>query len=509
VLLRDLLADPDLGLVLLSGEEYTQRPVRGVYTTDLIDPRRYLTGGELVLSGLVWHTGPEDSRRFVAALVEAGVAGLAAGTARLGSAPADLVDACRGHGLPLLEVPVAVSFSTVSERILRAERRGSIPRRELVAAVAGGADLARVLTLAAAELGADCWVLSGAGWVVGGEVELGEDGRRDLVRHYLESDRLPRTVQVGSSRGGAESFVLWPGSDNEPRVARWFVVVRGDQRDSTAEQDAVAVDLGTAVALLRARLDEARKISSRPIEAALRRLLDGSAAAPEVAARLETEGLPTGKLLRVVALEVGERGSAATTLLREVAAATGMASVTTALSGGAVALFLDDEEHLSALDPWLRTIAAALEPGLSAQSITMGLSDISALTGLRGLLEEAGYARRLAERRPGKVSVVSGAELASHRVLLASVPDELRRSYSQRLLGRLIAYDRAHHSDLVRTLRVFLEGCGSWARCAKLLHLHTNTLRYRIRRIEEITGRDLTDFAVRVDFYLALELSDG
>jgi DNA-binding PucR family transcriptional regulator len=105
--------------------------------------------------------------------------------------------------------------------------------------------------------------------------------------------------------------------------------------------------------------------------------------------------------------------------------------------------------------------------------------------------------------------VISGAELASHQVLLASVPDELRRSYSQRLLGRLIAYDRAHHSDLVHTLRVFLESCGSWARCAKLLHLHTNTLRYRIRRIEEITGRDLTDFAVRVDFYLALELSDG
>ena len=63
-----------------------------------------------------------------------------------------------------------------------------------------------------------------------------------------------------------------------------------------------------------------------------------------------------------------------------------------------------------------------------------------------------------------------------------------------------------HPRYLVRTLRVFLDCSGSWSRSAKLLHVHVNTLRYRIQRIEEITGRDLTEFPDRVDFYLALEL---
>ncbi|MGH2603374.1 MAG: PucR family transcriptional regulator, partial [Dehalococcoidia bacterium] len=61
-------------------------------------------------------------------------------------------------------------------------------------------------------------------------------------------------------------------------------------------------------------------------------------------------------------------------------------------------------------------------------------------------------------------------------------------------------------SDLVQTLTVFLESSGSWNRCAAKLHLHVNTLRYRISRIEQLTGRDLTSFADRVDLYLALKL---
>jgi sugar diacid utilization regulator len=503
MLLNDLLADPELGLVLLAGAEHSDRPIRGVYITDLLDPRRYLAGGELVLSGLVWHNGPDDTERFVAALSDAGVAGLAAGAAHLGGTPPDLVDACRRYDVPVLEVPVAVSFNALSERILRDERRGSTPRRELVTAIAGGADLPQVLRMAADELGQDCWVLSAAGWLVGGDAELPENTIRGLIRHFLESDRLPRTVRAADSR----EYVLWPVSaDTEPRVARWFVAVRGDQRQWVAEQEAVAADLGTAVALLRARLDEARQIAGRAVDAVLHRLLDGTAAAPEVAARLETAGLPTDELLRVVALDTGQGGTTAITLLREITAATGMASVAAPLRDGACALFVDDEEHLTELDERLRGITAEIEPGLAGMSITVGLSDIGTVSGLRGLLEEASYARRLAERRSGRALVVSGAELASHRVLLASVPDDLRRSYCRRLLSKLVTYDRAHHSDLVRSLRVFLECSGSWSRCARRLHVHVNTLRYRMRRIEELTGRDLSEFAVRVDFYLALEL---
>ncbi|MER7015222.1 helix-turn-helix domain-containing protein [Saccharopolyspora sp. NPDC000359] len=496
MLLGDLLADRELGLVPLHGGDRADRPVRGVYITDLIDPRRYLTGGELVLSGLMWHNGPADSERFVSALVDAGVAALAAGTARLGHAPPDLVAACRRHDLPVFEVPLTVSFNTLAERV----QRRSAPRRELVAAVAAGADLDQALRMAADELGADCWVLSAAGWVVGGTAELPEAARRAALREFA-AGRLPSTA-----RSEGTAHVLWPvESDAEPRAARWFVLAAGAFDDWGSEQVAIATDLGTVVALLRARVDEARRIAGRSVEAALRRLLDGTSTPAEVAARLEAAGLPTGEPLRAVSLDVGDPAES-TTLLREIAAATGMASVTAPLGDGATALFVDDEAHLAELDAELARIAADVEPCLVGRSLAVGTSDITRATALRGALEEAGYALRLAQRRRGRAKVAAAAELASHEVLLASAPDELRRSYRERLLADLTAYDAAHHSELVRTLRTFLDCSGSWSRCAKQLHVHVNTLRYRIQRVEEITGRDLSDFPSRVDFYLALEL---
>src|SRR5918997_2229248 len=103
--LRDLLAHPALGLRLLhagSDPDTLDRPVRWVYTTDLIDPARYLSGGELVISGLVWRRDPADSERFVAAVAGAGAVALAAGEAVFQRIPDGLVDACRCHDLPLL-----------------------------------------------------------------------------------------------------------------------------------------------------------------------------------------------------------------------------------------------------------------------------------------------------------------------------------------------------------------------------------------------------------------------
>jgi PucR family transcriptional regulator, purine catabolism regulatory protein len=68
----------------------------------------------------------------------------------------------------------------------------------------------------------------------------------------------------------------------------------------------------------------------------------------------------------------------------------------------------------------------------------------------------------------------------------------------------VIAYDRAHATELVRSLGVFLENNRSWQRSAKVLHVHKQTLVYRMHRIEELTGRDLRDTADVVQFWLAL-----
>ncbi|PJT50346.1 hypothetical protein CWI85_12670, partial [Streptomyces albidoflavus] len=117
------------------------------------------------------------------------------------------------------------------------------------------------------------------------------------------------------------------------------------------------------------------------------------------------------------------------------------------------------------------------------------------------------HARRVAAARPGSVCAAGHQELASHVLLLPFVPDDVRRAFTARLLDPLRDYDRRHRAELVPTLEAFLASDGSWTRCAARLHLHVNTLRYRVGRIEQLTGRDLSRLEDKLDFFLALRMS--
>ena len=100
------------------------------------------------------------------------------------------------------------------------------------------------------------------------------------------------------------------------------------------------------------------------------------------------------------------------------------------------------------------------------------------------------------------VEALAGVD--SHERLLASVPTSVLRSFTERLLGPLADYDARHNAELLPTLRSFLACDGSWSACASRMYVHVNTVRYRIGRIEALTGRDLSALADRVDFFLAL-----
>jgi len=92
----------------------------------------------------------------------------------------------------------------------------------------------------------------------------------------------------------------------------------------------------------------------------------------------------------------------------------------------------------------------------------------------------------------------------SYRALLTRLPDDARRTFRHQVLGKLVESDDPYHTDLLTTLSEFLACSGSWTVCAHRLHMHVNTLRYRISRIEELTGRDLSSLDDRVDLLLAL-----
>jgi PucR family transcriptional regulator, purine catabolism regulatory protein len=79
-----------------------------------------------------------------------------------------------------------------------------------------------------------------------------------------------------------------------------------------------------------------------------------------------------------------------------------------------------------------------------------------------------------------------------------------QREVVDRILGPAIAYDAAHGSELVRSLEVWLEHDRSAQRTAHVLHVHPHTSAYRLRRLQQLTGRDLSRTPDTVDVWLAL-----
>lgn len=60
-------------------------------------------------------------------------------------------------------------------------------------------------------------------------------------------------------------------------------------------------------------------------------------------------------------------------------------------------------------------------------------------------------------------------------------------------LGIIERYDHQNQTDLLRTLKIYLENDCNAQKCGRLLFLHRNSLVYRVHRIQEITGCDLSD----------------
>ncbi|MEW2444462.1 helix-turn-helix domain-containing protein [Micromonospora marina] len=516
--LRSVLDRPGLRLRLLTGHTRLDEPVARVFVTDLLDPRRYLAGGELVLTGLMWRRSPADSAAFVAACASAGAAAIGAGAAAFGCVPQDLVVACQRHGVALFEVPVEVSFREISDAVAtsfwarRATGLATVLGRQrgLVAAMAGGARLGDLLSAVAADLDVRCWLVSPAGRLVCGTEPLGQALAERFATTFVGSSRVPAEVRVEDV---CYSLHAVPGRP-EHRLASWTLACTG--LSAQAVPPDVTAELVGLASLERVQVDEAARVERRLADQ-IQAALAGDAA--DLPSRLRAGGLePRSAFLAVAARLTGLRTPVdlAVTVLADLVSTTGLVAATgltgpdgtadTALAvlrlGGPGAGTCD--ARVDEVVTRLRRAVETLRPGIGPGRLAVGISNVAAgSAALTGAVQEARHALAVAA---GPTAVSRASEIATHALLVAGVPTATRSAFHDRVLGPIIEYDRRHRADLVHTLDVFLASGGSWSQCARHLHLHVNTLRYRIKRIEDLTGRNLGRFDDRVDLYLALRI---
>ena len=124
---------------------------------------------------------------------------------------------------------------------------------------------------------------------------------------------------------------------------------------------------------------------------------------------------------------------------------------------------------------------------------------------LRMSFHEARCALEAVRLRNGDApEVASYEDLGAFQLLLSLQDDEALNSYCRSVLGPIEAGEGDYGDELVRSLDVFIEHNGHWEKAAAALYCHRHTLRYRMRKVEELTGRDLSRAHDRIEFWLAL-----
>ncbi|GAA1587522.1 PucR family transcriptional regulator ligand-binding domain-containing protein [Kribbella sancticallisti] len=519
MLLSELFDAPELGLRLLHAAEGADRPIGRLVTTDLLEPGNYLNGGELVLTGLVWRRSPADSETFVASVAGRGATTILAGKALLGAIPDDLLEACRRHQVTLVEVPTEVAFADVTEYVAAAGSADTgarlsaslVRQRQLLSAIASGRSLDELAAGISADIGHDCRVITSTGrHVVPGPGELDGQTLDAVTRRFLTAERTPAVADAGGT-----AYSVFPvGSGLGNRLTAWLLVIDGDHTQWPRDHVEAVQELCAITALDRVRRDEGR-LALRPLVVDALGLVESGGPLSEVTTRLRQAGAHSDRPMVVAVAELippspqhhehlpREDGptEVAVSVFEDVALTVGPAIVAPGRDGLLVGL-LPSSPELPAL---LRRAFGRLSPGLARARLAVGVSGETTVDALAGAMEEARFAHRVALAGTTPVSVVTSDEVASHVLLLATVPDDVRRTYAHRVLGPVLDHDRRTKADLIATLQEFLACSGSWARTAESLHLHVNTVRYRIERVEQLTGRDLSSLEDRVDVFLALK----
>ncbi|MET9624286.1 PucR family transcriptional regulator [Streptomyces sp. NPDC006464] len=506
--LASLVQHSALKLTVRAGEDGLDTPVRWAHVSELADPVPYMEGGELLLTtGLTLDAGDADAMlRYVRRLLGAGVVGLGfAVGVNYEDVPPALIEAASAEGLPLLEVPRRTPFLAISKAVsaaiaadqYRAVTAGFEAQRELTrAALAEGPDAVVARLAAHVDGWAALYDTSGAVLAVSPEWAARRAARLTPDVERLRERPAPASAVVGGTDDRVELQSLGSG-----RRVRGALAVGTGAPLGTAERYAVH----SAIALLTLTTERSRSLQAaegRLGAAVLRMMLSGQPDHARAVAGDLYGGLLDAPFRLLIAEAVpGEReGEPPLPVLTEALESAA------ARAGETVLAVPENDERLLVLAGDGGAVVAACasyaERDAEEAGLVVGLSAPAGPIAAAAAYKQAEQALSVARRR-GR-ALVEHEELAAGSVL-PLLADDAVRAFADGMLRALYEHDATGRGDLVASLRAWLSRHGQWDAAAADLGVHRHTLRYRMRRVEEILGRSLDDPDVRMELWLALK----
>ncbi|MEU9246893.1 PucR family transcriptional regulator ligand-binding domain-containing protein [Streptomyces sp. NPDC048385] len=497
-----LLRRQELRLSLVAGRSGLHREVVWAHSIELADPAPWLAGGELVLTtGLRLPTSPGARADYIRRLAKAGVAAVGFGVGLShDQVPEELAEAAEETGLVLLEVPLPTPFVAVTkavmERLAEQQYEGvvqasRIQPRMTRAALHGGAQA--VVRELAVSTGASVVFLDHEGKARAAHPPGTGIPQADAFTGAHAPDEAASAVSTGP-----DGVVALQQVRVGPRVHGRLALV--------ADRTLTPVDhllLGHAASLIALEAEKPlhlRDEQNRVNAMLLRMLLDGTVEAAAALDHLTDAGFPVRDGIRVLALRGGSPRQALQAVGEELAER-GL-PLFGRVYDGCAAVLLPAGHGITA-----QTVTDGAQARLRARTWA-GLSTVHHLTAGPAALTEALNAASIAHAR-GSADVVGFESLAGH--LLTGVPEtrKLLESLAEARLGPLATYDAGNGTDLLASLRTFLEHNGQWEAASTALGVHRHTLRSRVGRVQSLLGADLDSAHVRAELLLALSAWRG
>jgi PucR family transcriptional regulator, purine catabolism regulatory protein len=503
----------ELDLDLAAGEQAAAAPVRWVHISELEDPTPWLSGGELMLTTGIPLDTPAKQRAFVRLLADCNLAGLGFGTGfNHRKLPKAMVEEARKRDFPLFEVPYSTPFIAITEkafaRLVNEQyevlQRGIAVQRRLERLVLEERGLEEIAATIATAVGGTVAILDGRG-----ERLAGRGFRRQLSADAVKAIRGEAQAHAGDGHPFVPSHpsvagralahpVISPGG-GPPQA--WVVIVRDSGGLGDFErlilQQAVAV---VALELMRRRV--ARETERRLAGDVLAGALGGRLEPAELRRRLEPFGI--GDEAAVLVFSLPHPATAEGALERALAADACPAVVAPHAVGSRELLCA----VIDAADRDPVDVAADARKALTSErggAVRAAASRPGPPADLRRSFHEARCALEATALGNGSApEVASWRDLGAFTLLLSIQDDEALKLYCDSVLGPIEQGDEEYGGELLRSLEAFIEQNGQWERAAREVYCHRHTLRYRMRKVEELTGRDLSRAHDRIEFWLAL-----
>jgi len=502
----------EFGLDLAVGADSAETPVRWIQISELEDPTPWLSGGELMLTTGVPLDSPAKQRSYIRLLAEHNLAGLGLGVGfSHKKLPKALLDEARKRDFPLFEVPYAVPFIAIAEKAFARLADGQYAVLQRGIAVQGRLErlvleergLEEIVATISSAIGGAAAILNGRGeWIAGRDFrrQLSADAvaaiRAEALANNADGHSFVPTHASIAGRALAHP-VISPGG-GPPQA--WLVMVRDSGGLGDFER-LILQQAVTVVALERMCRRVARETERRLAGDILAGALGGRLEPSELRRRLEPFGI--GEEAAVLVFDLDDPSAAEPALERALAADACPAVVALHACGNRELLCAVVE----AADRDPVDLASEARRALVKErgTVRAAASRPAPPEELRHSFHEARCALEATALANGsEPEVASWRDLGAFTLLLSIQDDEALALYCDSVLGPIEAGDREYGGELLRSLEAFIENNGQWERAARQVYCHRHTLRYRMRKIEELSGRDLSRARDRIEFWLAL-----